>query len=168
MKGGRRFFSGLAVLLIAGVLAAPAAVVAGGDSDEPALSVLLPGGVAETRLSFADLRALPWITVKTCNRFSDGLVAYSGPLVRDVLATVGLDRTKVVRFIAANDYSVDIPTSDFTRWDVILAMEADGAPLDRRATGPIWVIYPQSSDAELDKPIYSQRLIWQLIRIEAL
>ena len=54
------------------------------------------------------------------------MVAYRGPLVRDVLAQLGLDDVEQVRFIAANDYFVDIPTEDFRDYDAILAMEADG------------------------------------------
>ena len=71
-----------------------------------------------------------------------------------------------VRFIAANDYFVEIPTEDFRRYDVILAMEADGAPLARRDKGPIWLMYPISDHEELGDPIYIHRLIWQVVRIE--
>jgi len=106
--------------------------------------------------------------VRTENEFSDGVVAYRGPLVRDVLAKLGLDRLQKVRFVAVNDYYVDIPTSDFTDYDAILALEADGKPLSRRDKGPLWLMYPISDNAALRDPIYLRRLIWQVIRIEAL
>ena len=73
-----------------------------------------------------------------------------------------------MRFVAANDYYVDIPTSDFADYDAILAMEADGEPLSRREKGPLWLMYPISDHAELRDPIYLRRLIWQVVRIEAL
>ena len=47
-------------------------------------------------------------------------------------------------------------------------MEADGKPLSRRDKGPLWLMYPISDNAALRDPIYLRRLIWQVIRIEAL
>jgi hypothetical protein len=95
-------------------------------------------------------------------------VAYRGPLVRDVLAQLGLDGLDFVRLVAANDYYVDIPTEDFRTYDAILAMEADGERLSRREKGPLWLMYPISDYPELRDPIYMRRLIWQVVRIEAL
>ncbi len=152
------------LILLVGVLAFPL----GGARAEAALE-LVGAGRSETReLSLDDLAALPQVVVRTENEFSDGLVAYRGPLVRDVLAELGLGRLRMVRFVAVNDYYVDIPTSDFTEFDAILAIEADGKPLSRRDKGPLWLMYPISDHAELRDPVYLRRLIWQVIRIEAL
>ena len=122
----------------------------------------------DTAFSLEELAALPQVTVRTENEFSDGVVAYRGPLVRDVLSKLGLDRLERVRFVAANDYYVDIPTDDFRTYDAILAMEADGEPLSRREKGPLWLMYPISDHSELRDPEYLRRLIWQVVRIEAL
>lgn len=119
-------------------------------------------------LSLATLEELPQATVVTENEFANGRVAYRGPLVRDVLAQLGLDGETQVRLVAANDYFVDIPTEDFRAYDAILAMEADGKPLSRRDKGPLWLMYPISDHPELNDPIYLRRLIWQVVRIEAL
>ena len=119
-------------------------------------------------LSLEALDSLPQTTVVTENEFANGKVAYRGPLVRDVLAQLGLDDVEQVRLIAANDYFVDIPTEDFRAYDAILAMEADGQKLSRRDKGPLWLMYPISDHAELNDPIYLRRLIWQVVRIEAL
>lgn len=67
------------------------------------------------------------------------------------------------------DYFVDIPASDFRRYNAILAMEADGTRLSRRDKGPLWLMYPLTDHPELQgDPVYITRLIWQLVRIEAL
>lgn len=145
-----------------------AAMPAGAGAAESALELISAGRSQTLELSLADLADLPQVVVRTENEFSDGVVAYRGPLVRDVLAKLGLDRLQTVRFVAANDYYVDIPTSDFTAYDAILAMEADGKPLSRRDKGPLWLMYPISDNAALRDPIYLRRLIWQVIRIEAL
>lgn len=119
-------------------------------------------------LSIDDLAAMPQAAVVTENEFAEGVVAYRGPLVRDVLARLGLDGLDFVRFVAANDYYVVIPTEDFRTYDAILAIEADGERLSRREKGPLWLMYPISDHPELHDPIYLRRLIWQVVRIEAL
>ena len=150
------------------LLAGNGAARAEGETGPPALVGILPGQAAEASLSLSELRGLPWRTIRTRNPFNDTEVAYSGPLMRDVLAALGLEGAAKVRCVALNDYSVDIPTSDFAKWDVIIAMEADGTPLSPRETGPLWIIYPQTGRPELVAPEIDQRLIWQLVRIEAL
>jgi hypothetical protein len=152
-------------LFIGTLIGLPAGLALAGA---PALTL---AGAARTdmlELSLEQLAALPQVTVRTENEFSDGVVAYRGPLVRDVLAKLGLDRLEQVRFVAANDYYVDIPTEDFRTYDAILAMEADGKPLSRREKGPLWLMYPISDHSALKDPIYLRRLIWQVVRIEAL
>lgn len=119
-------------------------------------------------LSIDELAEMAQVTVLTENEFAEGVVAYRGPLVRDVLARLGLDGLDFVRFVAANDYYVDIPTEDFRTYDAILAMEADGQRLSRREKGPLWLMYPISDHPALRDPIYLRRLIWQVVRIEAL
>jgi hypothetical protein len=157
-------------LFAAGALVAAAALVATAPgvlagAGETALTVQRESRTIE--LSLDELAALPQVTVVTENEFSDGEVAYRGPLVRDVLARFGLDQAPEVRFTAANDYFVDIPAEDFSAYDAILAMEADGKPLSRRDKGPLWLMYPISDHAELKDPAYLRRLIWQVVRIEA-
>lgn len=117
-------------------------------------------------LSLEDLAALPQTTIVTGNEFTDGEVAYTGPLARTVLETLDLDDVEALRFTAANDYAIEIPTRDFDDYDAILAMQADGKPLSRRDKGPLWLMYPFSDHAELRQGGYVNRLIWQLIRIE--
>jgi hypothetical protein len=132
------------------------------------LSLVAANKASTIELTLADLAAMPQTTISTETEFTDGTVAFTGPLARDVLALVGMENVKTVRFVAANDYSVDIPTSDLQEYDVILAMQADGKALSRRDRGPLWLMYPISDHAELEDPLYLRRLIWQVVRIEAL
>ena len=156
-------FPALSRALLIGVLAlAPAGVAV---ADGPVLE-LIGADDAALDLSLEELEALPQTVVATENEFSDGVVSYRGPLVRDVLALVGLNDLDEVRFTAANDYFVDIPTRDFNDYDAILAMEADGEKLSRREKGPLWLMYPISDHSELRDPAYMRRLIWQVVRIE--
>jgi hypothetical protein len=133
----------------------------------PVLTLVGASGESSLELTLEELQALPQVTIRTANEFTDGIVAYRGPLVRDVLAMLRLDRLETVRFVAANDYFVDIPTEDFRSYEVILAMEANGRQLSRREKGPLWLMYPISDHPELRDPVYLRRLIWQVVRIEA-
>ena len=133
----------------------------------PALLLVSADHSQTVDFSIDDLAAMPLVTVATENEFSDGMVSYRGPLVRDVLVKAGMERASSVRFTAVNDYFVDIPTDDFRHYDAILAIEANGERLSRRDKGPIWLMYPISSHPELQDPIYLRRLIWQVVRIEA-
>jgi hypothetical protein len=121
---------------------------------------------AGVRLSEADLLALPQVTIRTRTEFTDGVVEFVGPLARDAVATIKTGSATSAHLLAANDYAIDVPLSDFTKYDVILAMRANGERLSRRDKGPIWVMYPLDDHAELQDPVYNIRLIWQLTEIE--
>lgn len=139
-----------------GVVAQPALVLGAGEDD------------ATSALTLDDLEAMPQTTIVTEHDFIDGAVAYRGPLMRDVIAGTPLAGAPMLRFIAANDYIIDIPASDFRNYAVILAMEADGVKLSRRERGPLWLMYPISDHPELRDRTYIERLIWQVVRIEPL
>jgi hypothetical protein len=123
---------------------------------------------AQSEVSFteADLLALPQVTIRTRTEFTDGVVEFVGPLARDATASVKTDPATSVHLVAANDYAIDIPLSDITDYDVILAMQADGKRLTRRDKGPIWLISPLDDHPELQDPTYTIRLIWQLTTME--
>jgi len=67
---------------------------------------------------------------------------------------------------AANDYSVEIPVSDFLDYDVILAITMDGERLTLRDKGPLWIVYPRDDHPELSSPLINSRWIWQLVALE--
>lgn len=160
----RRGFPWRAALVLA---ALGSLAPAGRALPEPEPVLIGRAATGERVLSLGDLRGMPWTTVATRNRFNDKIVVYRGPLMRDVLARLGVAEAENVSLTAANDYSVEVPTADFREWNVIVAMEADGQPLPTRVTGPLWVIYPQSGHPELKGTVYAQRLVWQLVQIDA-
>lgn len=153
-----KFFAGV---VVAGLFSATALTAA-----DPVLT--LRRGPETLALTLEDLAALPQATIVTENEFVHGMVTYRGPLAREVIAELVLHSSDTLRFTAANGYYIDIPTEELERYDVILATEADGTPLSRRDKGPIWLMYPISAHAELLDPAYVERLIWQLVDIEAL
>lgn len=133
--------------------------------DEPDGPVILtiispehPDGVDMDR---ATLEAMPQTEIRTSTIWTDGVPVFKGPLVRDVLASVGA-RGAVVEARALNDYWVSIPMDDFDSHDVILALDMNGEPLSRRDKGPIWIVYPRDDNVELQTQAYNHRWIWQL------
>jgi hypothetical protein len=152
------FFVGLAILYPADAA----------WSDEPLLVIrnATDPGSAELRLTEAELLAMPQVTIRTSTEFTDGVIAFAGPLARDVIARAGVGKATTAHMVAANDYAVDIPISDFHDYDVVLALSADGKRLSMRDKGPIWLVYPFDGHSELNDPIYNARSIWQLTTVE--
>jgi hypothetical protein len=81
---------------------------------------------------------------------------FTGPLVKEVLATVGAARAKV-SFVGINGYEGFIEPEDIDASDWILALDVDGAPLGLGQQGPVWVI---NTRAPGDKPNQSHRGHW--------
>ncbi len=118
----------------------------------------------EARYDVAALEALGLTTITTSTPWTDGAVTYDGVLGRVLMEHVGPKGSKLMAR-ALNDYIADIPTSDFTDYDVILAIKAEGAYLPIRDKGPIFVVYPLDAHPELlNNTIYS-RCVWQLTRL---
>lgn len=125
----------------------------------------VPGGVAQFDLAM--LQALPQHTFSTSTPWDPRPVKFSGPLLRDVLATVKAtgDRLEAV---ALNDYKVRMPFSDAQAYGVVVAWQLNDQPIPHRTKGPLFLIYPFSSLPELDAPKYHMRSIWQLKAIRVL
>ncbi|MXU66112.1 hypothetical protein [Oceanomicrobium pacificus] len=149
--------------VLAGLLVAAGPALA----EDPVLSLHhSDGDVIE--LSMSDLTRLGLHRMDTANEFvGDDKVTFEGVLGRDVLALFEAAPDATYRFVASNDYAVEIPAGDFDTWDVLLAMSQDGTPFSARDKGPLWVVYPQSDHPELQDVLYNSRMIWQLVRIEA-
>ena len=67
---------------------------------------------------------------------------------------------------ALDDYSREIPIEDLVRNKAILAMKRDGQYLSVSDKGPLFVVYPYDSKAELKNEKYYSRSVWQVRRIE--
>lgn len=160
------YLSVRAVLLFFSVAFVLGAVPAKADALITLFNPELPEGQQLISLSEEELRGLPQITVRTSNEFVNGTVEFVGPLARDVIDFIGHRASTQAKMTAINDYSVTVDLEEFRRYDVILAMSQDGKALSPRGKGPIWVIYPMDDHPELQDPLFNNRLIWQLIRIE--
>ncbi len=116
--------------------------------------------------SMEQLRALQQTTIVTTNEFVEKATSFSGPLLRDLVAEVAEDGDSTLTLTALNDYQVEMPIADSLDYDVIVALERDGAPMSVRENGPLWIIYPMTDHPELNDAVYSGRLVWQLVQID--
>ena len=125
-----------------------------------------PGpAVASFNLKF--LKSLPQQTFITQTPWYKDPVKFTGPLLRDVLAAAKA-KGEVINAIALDDYQAKIPFSDATDYDVILAHQMDGKTLTPKDKGPLFVVYPYDTKAELQAVRFYERSIWQLkaLRVE--
>ena len=113
------------------------------------------------------LERLPQVSYVTRTPWFAQARKFTGPLLRDVLATAGAQGS-ALRAVALNDYRVDIPFDDALRIDVVLARLLDDKPMSVRDKGPLFIIYPFDQQSQLRNAVYYTRCAWQLKGIEVL
>jgi hypothetical protein len=158
--------------LAAGVVVAACAflpVQAQQALDKPAGPVVLTiqGGVGRTnqgdraQFDMKMLEALPQKSFTTQTPWYPQPVSFTGPLLRDVLAAAGAKGSKITA-VALNDYKTEIPFEDATRHEVIVARLMNDRPMPVREKGPLFIVYPFDTKAELRTELYYNRSAWQL------
>jgi len=143
--------------------------VAHAQSDPVVLTITAPKAAPPVAASFnmKFLKSLPQQTFVTQTPWYKDPVKFTGPLLRDVLAAAKA-KGEVINAVALDDYQAKIPFSDATDYDVILAHQMDGKTLTAKDKGPLFVVYPYDSKAELQAVRFYERSIWQLkaLRVE--
>lgn len=107
------------------------------------------------------LEKLPQHSFSTQTPWYPSAVTFTGPLLRDVLAAVGAKGTKITA-VALNDYKTEIPADDASKHDVIVARLMNNRPMPIREKGPLFIVYPFDTKAELRSELYYNRAAWQL------
>jgi hypothetical protein len=107
------------------------------------------------------LAAMPQHTFSTKTPWYPQARKFTGPLLRDVLVSVDA-QGRSLKAVAINDYKVDLPVEDTTRFPVVLARLLDDKPMPVREKGPLFIIYPFDSDETLRTERYYSRSAWQL------
>lgn len=129
--------------------------------------LLLDGKVAEkntTRGAAFDLtmlQNLPQRTFTTRTPWDKQPVTFTGPLLRDVLAAARASGS-TLKAMALNDYQTSIPLADAQKFDVIVAHQINGAAIPVKTKGPLFIVYPFDTQAELQSTLYYERAVWQL------
>ena len=162
-------FTRVAALLL---LLLGATSVAAGELEGPTGPVLLTisGAIENTNgdgtaaFDLDMLRALGATDVTTETIWTPGTITFTGVELKTLLDHVGATGSEIDA-TAINDYTVVIPVSDAVEEGPIVAYEMDGKLMSRRDKGPLWLIYPYSSNAEYRTEVIYSRSIWQLDRM---
>jgi hypothetical protein len=125
------------------------------------------GNVAEKNtpsgavFDLAMLEKLPQRSFITMTPWDKRPIKFTGPLLRDVLAAAKASGT-IIKAAALNDYQTSIPLEDAQKFDVILAHKMNDADIPVKTKGPLFIVYPYDTKAELRASTYYERSAWQL------
>ncbi|WVT78098.1 molybdopterin-dependent oxidoreductase (plasmid) [Sinorhizobium chiapasense] len=118
-------------------------------------------GGTPVNFSRADLEAIGSATIATTTPWHDGVITFEGVPLSKLMEKVGASG-KIAFVVALNDYATEIPLSDFSDYDVILAIKQNGNYMEVADKGPLFVIYPYDDKPELKSETYFSRSAWQV------
>jgi hypothetical protein len=127
----------------------------------------ISGNVAEKNtpaaavFDLAMIEKLPQRTFTTMTPWDKQPIKFTGPLLRDVLAAAKASGT-TIKAVALNDYQSSIPLADAQKFDVILAHKMNDVEIPVKTKGPLFIVYPYDTKAELRSTVYYERSAWQL------
>lgn len=132
---------------------------------EPILAVTGQVTGGEMNLTLADLEAMGSARIITSTPWHDGRVTFDGVPMARFLEAVGAHGT--IAFVQAlNDFSIEIPLSDLTRFDAILAFKKDGNYMEIADKGPLFIVFPYDDVEEVRSALFYSRSVWQIHSIE--
>lgn len=98
-------------------------------------------------LDLATLEQMPLVKLEVVEPFEERTIVFEGVLMSDLMAAVGADpQARETRFIALDDYAIEIPLTEFQRTDVLLATKADGEHMSVDGGGPTRIVFPPDSE----------------------
>jgi hypothetical protein len=110
------------------------------------------------------LEALGMTSFETTTPWFTGKVKFEGVPMKALMAAIGATGDTLV-VSALNDYTSEVPISDFTKYNVILALKRDGEYMPVSNKGPLFIVYPYDTDPDLKSQKYYSRSAWQVARI---
>lgn len=128
-------------------------------------NVAHPNVEDEARFDIPMLEALRGREGSMETPWTKGRIRFSGPLLRSVLEAAGATGS-MLKIVALNDYSAELPVEDATKLDTMLATRMDGQLMSVREKGPLFLVYPFDLDSGLFNEKYFSRSVWQISTIE--
>jgi hypothetical protein len=102
---------------------------------------------------------------ETTTPWYSGPVRFDGVRMDRLLEAVGASGDRVLAY-ALNDYTTELPVSDFAAYGVLLAFKRDGEYMPVRDKGPLFIVYPFDSRPELKHQRFYSRSAWQVARLD--
>jgi hypothetical protein len=110
------------------------------------------------------LEALGMDGFETATPWYNRPVRFDGVRMQRLMQVVGASGTSVTA-VALNNYTTDIPSTDFERYGVLLAMRRDGVDMPVSDKGPLFIVYPYDSEPELKSQLFYGRSAWQVAEL---
>lgn len=144
----------LARLHAEAVAANAAAIAAAPTAHEPGYTLTVSGQVARSEtLGWTELQQHATAHVRTINVQSVDKKTptdFRGVLVRDLIDPLQpAADAREVTFVAIDGFRATVQIADVRAYRMLLAIEADGAPIPRTAGGPIFLVHPISENPGL-------------------
>jgi hypothetical protein len=111
------------------------------------------------------LEALGMSGFETTTPWYPGPVRFDGVRMDRLLEVLGGSGERVLAY-ALNDYTTELPVSDFAAYGVLLAFKRNGEYMPVRDKGPLFIVYPFDSKPELKHQRFYSRSAWQLARLD--
>ena len=89
---------------------------------------------------------------------------FTGVLLDTLMKRIGAHGTTMVAY-ALNDYSAELPISDFAAYGALLATRMNGKFMPISDKGPLFVVYPFDKNPDLARQTFYGRCVWQLERM---
>jgi len=120
-------------------------------------------GAAGAQFDRAMFEALPQTTIRTLTPWTEGEAEFRGVRLAELLATVGASGERVVAR-ALNDYQEEIPLSDLSKHEIVVAIRMNGDYMRVRDKGPLWIVYDlDTADSTVAE---AARMVWQLSHLD--
>ncbi|HTW27697.1 MAG TPA: molybdopterin-dependent oxidoreductase [Acetobacteraceae bacterium] len=110
------------------------------------------------------LEALGLASITTGTPWDQGKVTFTGVPLTTLLGFLGANGTTLVAS-ALNDYSAELPISDFAKYHTLLATRRNGQYMPVSDKGPLFIVYPFDSDPDLRQQTYYGRSVWQINKL---
>ena len=91
-------------------------------------------------------------------------VTFEGVRLDRLMKVVGASG-ELLRARALDDYTTEIPITDFEHYETILAMKRDGNYMPVTDKGPLFIVYPFDSNPDLKHQRFYARSAWQVARM---
>ncbi len=135
------------------------------SADDTILSVTGKVTGGEINLTLEQIEAMGSASIVTTTPWHDGLTTFEGVPMVSFLDAVGAHGTTAYVH-ALNDFSIDIPLSDLTRFNAIMAFKTDGEYMGIADKGPLFIVFPYDDAEEVRNALFYARSVWQIHTIE--
>ncbi len=151
-----------AIFMLASLPVASAQNVASRSTTAPVILTI-------TGLAGAPAMISRWQISRSCRKrksapphpWHDGVQHFEGVSLQVLMESLKLTGANA-QVVALNRYRTTIPTKDFSDHKPILAYRRNGAAMEVREKGPLFVIYPYDTNAALKNDTYFSRSAWQV------